>query len=72
MNGLTFILIYLPVAPVDAPIFDRVFAGVENTSNSGTMHTILVDTQGQSWATSSNKNGQLYLGSNGDQVTIPE
>ena len=47
---------------VDAPIFEKAFAGVENSPDSGIIHTVLLDAQGRAWAVSSNSNGQLCLG----------
>ena len=49
---------------ISAPIFSKVFAGVENSANTGDIHTILLDTRGRAWATGSNKQGQLCLGDN--------
>ncbi|KAL7536848.1 hypothetical protein ACHAXR_013193, partial [Thalassiosira sp. AJA248-18] len=60
------------LAIVDAPMFDRVFAGVENSPNSGVVHTILLDNRGRAWAMGSNSKGQLCLGDSVDQVMIPE
>ena len=49
---------------ISAPLFSKVFAGVENSVNTGDIHTILLDTRGRAWATGSNKQGQLCLGDN--------
>ncbi len=57
---------------VDAPAFSRAFAGVENSLDTGVVHTILLDAQGQAWAMGSNGNGQLCLGDSVDKVFIPE
>ena len=57
---------------VDAPVFDQVFAGVENSPDSGIMHTILLDVQGHAWAVGSNGNGQLCVGDDIKQANIPE
>ena len=54
-----------------SPLFDKVFAGVENTPDSGAIHSILLDRQGRAWATGSNEKGQLCLGDNDDRM-IPE
>ena len=54
-----------------SPLFDKVFAGVENTPNSGIVHSILLDRQGRAWAVGSNKRGQLCLG-DGKNRMIPE
>ncbi|KAL7537849.1 hypothetical protein ACHAXR_012514 [Thalassiosira sp. AJA248-18] len=54
-----------------APLFDRAFAGVENTPDSGIIHSVLLDRQGQAWAMGSNNNGQLCLGDNEDRM-IPQ
>ena len=59
-------------ALVSAPRFDRAFSGVEYTPNSGIIHTILLDVDGQAWASGSNSNGQLCLGDEVEQVKIPE
>ena len=56
---------------VDAPIFDKVFLGVESTPNTGQIHTILLDKDGNAWATGNNMVGQLCLGDEVDRM-IPE
>ena len=43
---------------VDAPRFEKAFAGVGGSSDPEAMHTILLDRQGQAWATGGNKQGQ--------------
>ena len=45
-----------------APRFSKVYAGVEQSSNSGIVHTILLDVYGRAWATGSNSRGQLCQG----------
>lgn len=59
-------------AIVDAPVFIGAYAGVENSPDSGVVHTILLDAQGQAWAMGSNGNGQLCLGDSVDKAFIPE
>ena len=49
---------------VQAPAFDKVFAGAENAANSGIIHSILIDNRGKAYATGSNTRGQLCIGSN--------
>ena len=55
---------------VDAPDFDRAFAGAERATDSGIIHTILLDRQGNAYATGSNSKGQLCLGDEDDR-SIP-
>ena len=55
---------------VEAPDFDQVFAGVERIPDSGIIHTILLDRQGNAYATGSNSKGQLCLGDEDDR-SIP-
>lgn len=55
---------------VDAPAFSMVFAGVESTPGSGIIHTILLDRDGNVYATGSNNRGQLCLGDE-DERLIP-
>ena len=45
-----------------APRFYKVYAGVEQISNSGIIHTILLDVNGNAYAAGSNSKGQLCLG----------
>lgn len=56
---------------LSAPLFQRVFAGVESTANTGNIHSILVDRNGRAYATGSNNAGQLCLGDEIDR-SIPE
>ncbi|KAL3773023.1 hypothetical protein ACHAW5_000988 [Stephanodiscus triporus] len=71
---MTISLVYdsVNLTIIDSPQFDKVFAGVENSPGSGTIHTILLDVQGRAWATGSNEKGQLCLGDDVTMVTIPE
>jgi uncharacterized surface protein with fasciclin (FAS1) repeats/alpha-tubulin suppressor-like RCC1 family protein len=46
----------------DLPFFIKAFAGAEDTESSGIIHSILLDKDGQAWATGSNNMGQLCLG----------
>ena len=58
---------------ISAPPFHRVFAGVDST-NTGIIHSILLDRRGRVYATGSNNSGQLCLGNSADQmipVNIP-
>jgi len=56
---------------VPAPLFHKVFAGVENAEKTGNIHSILLDRNGRAYATGSNNAGQLCLGNNVD-LAIPE
>lgn len=56
---------------IDAPPFDKVFAGVENIPDTGEIHSILLDKFGNAWAMGNNELGQLCLGDNVDRM-IPE
>jgi len=47
---------------ISAPLFHRVFAGVENSINTGNIHSIILDREGRAYATGSNNAGQLCLG----------
>ena len=58
-------------AIVTAPRFSQVFGGVENVPGSGTIHTILLDEDGNAWATGSNDAGQLCFEDSVDRM-IPE
>eukprot|EP00970_Alexandrium_tamarense_P012185 scaffold2811_cov188-Alexandrium_tamarense.AAC.1 len=51
---------------MDTPRFDKVFAGVESTA--GVIHTILLDQNGNVYATGSNSAGQLCLGDEEDRM----
>ena len=53
---------------ITSPPFTRVFAGVEHTDSPGSIHSFLIDDQGQAWATGSNANGELCLGDNEDRL----
>ena len=52
-----------------APRFEKAFAGVE--TDSGNIHTLLIDSSGRAWSTGSNDNGELCLGDDIDRL-IPE
>ena len=56
---------------VDAPFFVRAFAGASQLSSPGLIHTLLIDEDGQAWATGSNNRGQLCLGDFDDRL-VPE
>ncbi|KAK1743736.1 RCC1 domain-containing protein [Skeletonema marinoi] len=56
---------------ISAPLFHRVFAGVENSINTGNIHSIILDREGRAYATGSNDAGQLCLGDEVNRV-IPE
>lgn len=56
---------------ISAPVFQSVFAGVENSTDTGNIHSIFLDRQGRAYATGSNNAGQLCLGDNVD-VKIPQ
>lgn len=53
---------------ISAPSFHKVFAGVENRTNTGIIHSILLDRMGRVYATGSNNAGQLCLGNRVDQM----
>lgn len=53
---------------VDAPAFKRAFAGAEQISSPGSIHSLLLDAEGQVWATGSNEKGQLCLGDFEDRL----
>jgi alpha-tubulin suppressor-like RCC1 family protein len=55
----------------DAPDFDMAFAGVEHPPESGVMHSVLLDRQGNAYATGSNSKGQLCLGDDEERL-IPQ
>ena len=57
---------------VDAPMFEKVFAGVTDRDGSGVIHTVLLDNKGQAWATGSNNAGQLCMGDSVDNLKIPQ
>ncbi|KAL7518036.1 hypothetical protein ACHAWX_002900, partial [Stephanocyclus meneghinianus] len=52
---------------LDAPAFDKAFAGVERAPGSGVIHTVLLDRQGNAYSTGSNSKGQLCLGDDEDR-----
>ena len=58
---------------IPAPLFGKVFAGVETSTNTGNgnIHSILLDREGRAYATGSNNAGQLCLGNKVDR-SIPE
>jgi len=59
-------------AIVDAPFFVRAYAGAENQlASPGTIHSVLIDAEGQAWTTGSNAKGQLCLGDDEDRL-IPQ
>ncbi|KAL3826440.1 hypothetical protein ACHAXA_011249 [Cyclostephanos tholiformis] len=72
MMSISLVYDSINLAIIDAPKFDKVYAGVENSPGSGVIHTILLDVQGHAWATGSNEKGQLCLGDNVTMVVIPE
>jgi len=47
---------------ISSPRFSKVYAGVEQSSNSGIIHTILLDVNGKAYAAGSNSRGQLCQG----------
>lgn len=55
----------------DAPFFVTAFAGASQLSSPGLIHSLLIDEDGQAWATGSNNRGQLCLGDFDDRL-IPE
>ncbi|KAL9190639.1 hypothetical protein ACHAXT_000345 [Thalassiosira profunda] len=56
---------------VDAPFFVRAYAGAEQISSLGSMHSVLIDSDGGAWVTGSNNRGQLCLGDFDDRL-IPQ
>lgn len=44
------------------PKVEKVYAGVENSPNTGVIHTIFVDIEGRAYSTGANTKGQLCLG----------
>lgn len=72
MMSISLVYDSVNLAIVDAPQFDKVFAGVENSPGSGMIHTVLLDVQGHAWVMGSNEKGQLCLGDDITMVTIPE
>lgn len=55
----------------DPPVFEKVFAGVESSLGTASIHTIFLDRRGRVWATGSNSKGQLCLNDDVDRL-IPE
>ncbi len=55
---------------VSAPPFESVFAGADQISSPGSIHSLFIDTEGQVWATGSNEKGQLCV-SDFDDRLIP-
>ena len=58
-------------AIIPAPKFGKVYGGVEDIPNTGKIHTILIDEDGNAYATGNNEKGELCLGDNVDKM-IPE
>jgi hypothetical protein len=56
---------------VDSPRFSKAFAGVSQLSSPELIHSLLIDENGQAWATGSNNKGQLCLGNFEDRL-VPE
>ena len=56
----------------DPPRFLHAFAGVEQSPDSGIVHSVLIDSSGQAWAFGSNSAGQLCLGDSVARADIPE
>ena len=61
---------------VPSPIFRKVYAGVETSPGSGLIHSVLIDIDGNVFATGNNDSGQLCLGDNSSrdvpvQVALP-
>lgn len=54
---------------ISTPFFTRAFAGAEQFSSPGSMHTILLDSDGRVYATGSNSKGQLCIGDFADRTT---
>jgi alpha-tubulin suppressor-like RCC1 family protein len=46
----------------DPPLFDKVYTGTTATANSGEMHSLLIDVNGNVFTMGNNNNGQLCLG----------
>ena len=53
---------------IDAPPFEMVFAGADQISSPGSIHSLLIDNEGQVWATGSNSKGELCLGDFDDRL----
>ncbi|KAL3794288.1 hypothetical protein HJC23_012413 [Cyclotella cryptica] len=53
---------------ITSPPFSRVFAGVNPENEPGSIHSFLIDNEGQAWATGSNENGELCLGDFEDRL----
>lgn len=47
---------------VDAPVWKKVFAGVESSQGSGRIHSMFIDEDGRLYASGNNNQGQLCLG----------
>ncbi|KAL7519364.1 hypothetical protein ACHAWX_004128, partial [Stephanocyclus meneghinianus] len=47
---------------VNSPAFAKVYAGATGSSNSGEMHSVLIDEEGYVYTTGNNNRGQLCLG----------
>ena len=47
---------------ISSPRFSKVYTGVEQSPNSGIVHTILLDVYGRAYSTGSNSKGQLCQG----------
>ena len=52
---------------ISPPFFTKAFAGAEQFSSPGSMHTILLDSDGRVYATGSNSKGQLCIGDFADR-----
>lgn len=53
---------------ITPPPFTGVFAGVNPEDDPGSMHSFLIDDEGQAWATGSNTYGELCLGDFEDRL----
>ena len=62
---------------IDAPEWEKVFAGVESPPGSGQMHSLLIDVDGNVYASGNNNKGQLCLGDDeprifATQIDLPD
>lgn len=53
---------------VKSPFFVKAYAGVEQLFSPGSIHSILIDEDGQAWASGSNNKGQLCMGDFQDRL----